>query len=106
MRRWLWIIGVLGLATSLVLAFDDWRREPDRQRARFDAIEIGMTKDEIVAIMRPGDRVVFREYPEDPGGPGLIICRMRSPRFRDGPFAFHFYVDEGLILRKKKVVVD
>jgi hypothetical protein len=106
MKRWLWIIGVLWLGASLVLAFDCWRREPYRQRARFDAVEIGMTKDQIIEIMGTENRVVFRRHTNGARAelPCLTGHRIRGPRFRDDPFVYHFYLDEHLVLQDKEVV--
>lgn len=107
MRRWLAIVGVLGSVTFLLLAFDYWCHEPYRRRARFDAVEIGMTKEEVVSLMGNGKQVLFfyssKEYCTEL--PVLLRHTIR-PRFqiREDPFEYSFVFDEELVLCHKKVI--
>lgn len=105
MKLWLRTFGILGAMTLAVFLFDYWRKEPFRRRAVFDAVRVGMTKDEVVAIMGDGRNVQFHR-PHKPGEPlPSLFFRLRPVGLlRSDPFDYHFYFDDRQLLASKSVL--
>jgi hypothetical protein len=102
MKLWLRTLAILGATILAVLLFDYWRKEPFRRRAAFDGVRVGMTRDEVVAMMGDGGNVHLHK-PYKPGG--TIVCGLRvSPvGLRSDPFDYDFFFDDRQLLARKSV---
>ncbi|OAI40991.1 hypothetical protein AYO40_00485 [Planctomycetaceae bacterium SCGC AG-212-D15] len=100
MKLWFRTSAIFTAMVLATLAFDYWRKEPFRQHARFDCVQVGMTRGEVVTIM--GDaRVYFHDHREQ--GPHMSCSYVNTLRLRQRLCSYHFALDDDLRVVKKEV---
>jgi hypothetical protein len=72
MKRWLVLFSIVGLMLAATLLVVHKQQERHRHSARFEQIQVGMTEDEVRAVLAQDDEVVFNPGLRFHSAPSLV----------------------------------